>query len=81
MISGSSLAQRIPESGGVRLSSICTKAMHKRQYEAYPYPAEERLRSIAGSPRHIDEVNHYVFGGRRASRSLRTPVGDTPHGG
>ncbi len=59
--------------------------MHKRQYEASPYPArdpaEERLRLINGSPSHIDEVNHYVFGGRRARRSIRTPVGDTPYGG
>ena len=41
----------------------------RRQYEAYPYPArdpaDERLRLITGSPSHIDEVNHYVFGGRR----------------
>ncbi len=41
----------------------------RRQYEAYPYPArdpaDERLRLITGSPSHIDEVDHYVFGGRR----------------
>ncbi len=57
----------------------------RRQYEAYPYPArdpaDERLRLITGSPSHIDEVNHYVFGGRRASRSVRTPVGDTAYDG
>ncbi len=40
-----------------------------RQYEAYPYPArnpaDEGARLISGSPSHIDEINHYVFGGRR----------------
>lgn len=39
------------------------------QYEAYPYPArdprDERKRLIAGSPSHLDEVNHYLFAGRR----------------
>ena len=39
------------------------------QYEAYPYPvrdpADEARRLITGSPSHIDELNHYVFGGRR----------------
>lgn len=38
------------------------------QYEALPYPArdprDERKRLIVGSPSHLDEVNHYVFGGR-----------------
>ena len=41
----------------------------RAQYEAYPYPvrdpADEARRLITGSPGHIDEVNHYVFGGRR----------------
>ncbi|MFQ5985165.1 MAG: class I SAM-dependent methyltransferase [Alphaproteobacteria bacterium] len=41
----------------------------KAQYEAYPYPerdpAEETRRLIVGSPSHLLEVNHYVFGGRR----------------
>ena len=40
----------------------------RAQYEAYPYPerdpADEARRLITGSPSHIDEVNHYVFGGR-----------------
>jgi SAM-dependent methyltransferase len=40
-----------------------------RQYEAYPYPdrdpAEERARLISGSPSQPDEINHYVFAGRR----------------
>jgi len=39
------------------------------QYEAYPYPVrnptDETRRLITGSPSHIDEFNHYVFGGRR----------------
>jgi len=41
----------------------------REQYEAYPYPvrapADEAKRLITGSPSHIDELNHYVFGGRR----------------
>ncbi len=39
------------------------------QYEAFPYPArdpaDEAKRLITGSPSHLDELNHYVFGGRR----------------
>ena len=39
------------------------------QYEAYPYPArnpgDEAARLITGSPSHRDELNHYLFGGRR----------------
>ncbi len=38
------------------------------QYEAYPYPpraaADEDRRLITGSPSHLDQLNHYVFGGR-----------------
>jgi len=41
----------------------------RNQYEFYPYPernpADERTRMIFGSPSNIDEINHYVFGGRR----------------
>jgi SAM-dependent methyltransferase len=41
----------------------------RAQYEAYPYPArdpgDERKRLIVGSPSHILEINHYIFGGRR----------------
>jgi SAM-dependent methyltransferase len=41
----------------------------RAQYEAYPYPArdpaDERKRLIQGSPSHILEINHYIFGGRR----------------
>ncbi|MDQ2103659.1 class I SAM-dependent methyltransferase [Azospirillum isscasi] len=40
----------------------------RAQYEAYPYPArtpaDESRRLITGSPSHLDEVNHNVFGGR-----------------
>ncbi len=40
----------------------------RAQYEAYPYPArnpaDEKKRLITGSPSHVDEVNHFVFGGR-----------------
>lgn len=44
----------------------------RRQYEAFPYPprepADERRRLVSGSPSHILEVLHYVFGGRRRPR-------------
>lgn len=40
----------------------------RNQYEAYPYPArnpaDETSRLITGSPSHLAEVTHYVFGGR-----------------
>jgi len=39
----------------------------KRQYEDYPYPPrdpkDESTRLIEGSPSHLDEVNHYLYGG------------------
>ena len=39
------------------------------QYTTYPYPArdpaDERKRLIVGSPSHLLEINHYIFGGRR----------------
>lgn len=42
------------------------------QYEDYPYPprdpADEAKRLITGSPSHLDELNHYVFAGRRDFR-------------
>jgi SAM-dependent methyltransferase len=49
------------------------------QYEAYPYPArnpqEEARRLIVGSPSHLREIDHWVFGARRpASRPLRALV-------
>jgi SAM-dependent methyltransferase len=38
------------------------------QYELYPYPARdpkaEGPEPITGSPSHLDELNHFVFGGR-----------------
>jgi SAM-dependent methyltransferase len=45
------------------------------QYEAYPYPArdprDEAKRLVVGSPSHLREVDHWVFGARRpASRPL-----------
>jgi SAM-dependent methyltransferase len=40
----------------------------RAQYEAYPYPArdpaDESRRLITGSPSHLDEIRHFVFGGR-----------------
>jgi SAM-dependent methyltransferase len=40
------------------------------QYEALPYPprdpADEKKRLITGSPSHLLEIEHFVFGGRRA---------------
>lgn len=46
-----------------------------RQYESYPYPRrdprEEAKRLIVGSPSHLREVDHWIFGSRRpASRPL-----------
>ncbi len=46
------------------------------QYEAYPYPArdprDEAKRLIVGSPSHLREVDHWIFGARRpASSPLR----------
>ncbi len=41
----------------------------REQYEALPYPArdprDEAKRLIVGSPSHLLEIDHYVFGGRR----------------
>lgn len=41
----------------------------REQYEAFPYPprdpADEARRLVTGSPSHLDELNHYVFGGAR----------------
>ena len=38
----------------------------RAQYEAFPYPArdpaDEKKRLVTGSPSHIVEVDHYVFG-------------------
>ncbi len=41
----------------------------RMHYEEYPYPprdpADERHRLIVGSPSHLHEIDHYVFGGNR----------------
>jgi len=49
------------------------------QYEALPYPArdprDEARRLVVGSPSHLAEVDHWIFGARRpASRPLRALV-------
>ena len=49
------------------------------QYEAYPYPArdprDEAKRLVVGSPSHLREVDHWIFGARRpASAPLRALV-------
>ena len=45
-----------------------TDARLAAQYEAYPYPArdpaEEARRLVVGSPSHLREIDHWVFGGR-----------------
>ena len=50
-----------------------------RQYEEFPYPArdpaEERKRLITGSPSHLAEIDHHLFGGcLRARGPLRILV-------
>jgi SAM-dependent methyltransferase len=49
------------------------------QYEAFPYPQrdprEEARRLIVGSPSHLREIDHWIFGSRRpASTPLRALV-------
>jgi SAM-dependent methyltransferase len=51
----------------------------RAQYEAFPYPArdpaDERKRLVTGSPSHLVEVDHYVFGGWRDwSRPFRALI-------
>lgn len=53
-----------------------TDAHLAAQYEAYPYPQrdprEEARRLIVGSPSHLREIDHWIFGARRpASQPLR----------
>lgn len=40
----------------------------REQYEAYPYPhrdpKDERRRLVEGSPSDLDEIRHYLYGGR-----------------
>ncbi|WP_338664417.1 class I SAM-dependent methyltransferase [Pararoseomonas sp. SCSIO 73927] len=51
--------------------SDATDAQLAAQYEALPYPArdprDEAKRLIVGSPSHLAEVDHWVFGARRAA--------------
>src|SRR5450755_2193381 len=56
-----------------------TDAQLAAQYEAYPYPQrdprDEAKRLIVGSPGHLREVDHWVFGATRpVSRPLRVLV-------
>ncbi|WP_426954962.1 class I SAM-dependent methyltransferase [Muricoccus radiodurans] len=56
-----------------------TDAQLAAQYEALPYPArdprDEAKRLVVGSPSHLLEVDHWVFGARRpASRPLRALI-------
>ena len=49
------------------------------QYEAFPYPArdprDEAKRLVVGSPSHLREIDHWIFGARRpASQPLRALV-------
>lgn len=50
-------------------SGDAADATVRAQYEEHPYPPrdpdDERHRLIVGSPSHLDEINHYIFGGRR----------------
>ncbi|MCQ4162136.1 methyltransferase [Roseomonas sp. GC11] len=53
-----------------------TDARLAAQYEAYPYPErdprDEAKRLIVGSPSHLREVDHWIFGARRpASQPFR----------
>lgn len=42
----------------------------QEQYEDFPYPPrdpeDERKRLIVGSPSNLDEINHYIFDGKRS---------------
>jgi SAM-dependent methyltransferase len=56
-----------------------TDAQLAAQYESYPYPLrdprDEAKRLIAGSPGHLREIDHWVFGATRpASRPLRALI-------
>jgi SAM-dependent methyltransferase len=60
-------------------SSDAADARLAAQYEAYPYPArdprEEAKRLIVGSPGHLREVDHWVFGAARpADRPLEALI-------
>jgi SAM-dependent methyltransferase len=56
-----------------------TDARLAEQYEAYPYPRreprDEAKRLIVGSPGHLREIDHWVFGARRpTSQPLRALI-------
>jgi len=56
-----------------------TDAQLAAQYESYPYPKrdprDEAKRLVVGSPGHLREIDHWVFGARRpASRPLRALI-------
>jgi len=56
-----------------------TDALLAAQYEAYPYPQrdprDEAKRLIVGSPSHLREIDHWVFGAARpASEPLRALI-------
>src|SRR5271165_5003705 len=63
-------------------SAAMTDATDQRlasQYEAYPYPKrdprDEARRLVVGSPSHIREIDHWIFGAARpASRPLNALV-------
>lgn len=59
-----------------RTAMDATDARLAAQYEAYPYPErdprEEARRLIVGSPSHLREIDHWIFGARRpAGQPLR----------
>ncbi len=59
--------------------SDATDSRLAAQYEAYPYPArdpaDEARRLVIGSPSHLREIDHWVFGAARpASQPLRALV-------
>jgi SAM-dependent methyltransferase len=59
--------------------SDATDALLAAQYEAMPYPRrdprEEAKRLVIGSPGHLREIDHWIFGARRpASRPLHALI-------
>lgn len=58
----------MPHSLPAKTAAPRTHAALEEQYEAYPYPTrdprEEDKRLVTGSPSHLAEVEHFVFGGR-----------------
>ncbi len=65
--------------GNRKLSLDASDDLVRVQYEAYRYPerdpADEAKRLITGSPSHLLEVDHYVFGGQLdVARTLRVLV-------